>query len=142
MGYLIEAPTTLGPQIVTAKISLTAFELLSPGYIIDIPEYPAIKNYYWQVLSMNGEINGGTILYVGTSTVHIQASTATHPQFRFGGGFMQNNNNTWLFSNIITTGANQFQFVENDNLQIHNPGTLTLGDGTLNLYITAILIPL
>ena len=139
MGFLIKKAVQ---QIVTAKVTLTSANLLTPGYIVDIPEYPAIKNYYWQVLSMNGEINGGTILYVGTSTVHVQSSTAANAQFRFGGGFIQNTNNTWGFSTIITTGSNPIQFVENDNLQIHNPGTLTLGDGILTLYVTAILIPI
>jgi hypothetical protein len=142
MGYLIEAPKE--QQIVTAKITLTSANLLTPGYIVDIPEYPAVKDYYWQVISMNGYIVNGFINYLGSSTIHIQCSTAAAPQFRFGGAFMQSNVNTWGFANIITTTTivNQQQFSDNGGLQIHNPGTLTVGDSDLDLYITAILLPL
>lgn len=135
MGYLIEPQTD---QIVTAKITLTSADLLAPS-ITDIPEYPATKNYYWQVLSMNGLINNGTIPYIGTSSVHIQASTATTPQFRFSGAFMAYNIGTWGFA-TQTSLNNPIQFVDNDNLQIHNPSGFTLGDSDLILYITAILI--
>jgi hypothetical protein len=139
MGYLIENKPD---QIVTAKVTIASADLLTPGYIIDIPEFPAVKNYFWQVMSMNGAILNGSINYLGTSTIHIQTSTAADPQFRFQGGYMQSNVNTWGFSSIITAGiANPEQFMANDKLQIHNPGTLTLGDSDLILYITAILIP-
>lgn len=135
MGYLIEPP--IPAQIVTAKVTLKPGDLLAPS-ITDIPEYPAVTNYYWQVLSMNGNINNGTIPYVGTAAIHIQASSAINPQFRFGGGYMQSIN-VWGFAPIIAT-TNIKQFVNNDNLQIHNPGGLTIGDSDLTLYITAILI--
>jgi hypothetical protein len=140
MGYLIENKPD---QIVTAKITIASADLLTPGYIVDIPEYPAVNNYYWQVLSMNGLIVNGSINYIGTSTIHIQASTAVNPQFRFVGGYMANNVGTWSFANIINSGTtlNAEQFMDNDKLQLHNPGTLTLGDSDLILYITAILIP-
>jgi hypothetical protein len=139
MGYLIENKPD---QIVTAKVTLTSANLLTPGYMVDIPEYPAVKNYYWQVISMNGAILNGSINYISTSAIHIQASTAADPQFRFVGGYIQNNVGTWGFASIITAGiANPEQFMDNDKLQIHNPGTLTLGDSDLILYITAILIP-
>jgi hypothetical protein len=139
MGYLIENKPD---QIVTAKVTLTSADLLTPGYIVDIPEYPAVKNFYWQVMSMNGNILNGFINYLGTSVIHIQCSTAADPQFRFQGGFMQSNVNTWGFANIITSGiVDPQQFSDNGGLQIHNPGTLTLGDSDLILYITAILIP-
>jgi hypothetical protein len=61
MGYLIENKPD---QIVTAKVTLTSANLLTPGYIVDIPEYPAVKNYYWQVMSMNGAILNGSINYI------------------------------------------------------------------------------
>jgi hypothetical protein len=138
MGYL-ENPVT--QQIVLAKVTLTSADLLTPGYIFDIPEYPAVKNFFWQVISMNGYIVNGFINYLGTSTVHIQCSTAATPQFRFQGGYMQSNVNTWGFANIITTGiVDPQQFADNGGLQIHNPGTLTIGDSDLILYISAILI--
>jgi hypothetical protein len=138
MGYLIEPPVQA--QIVTAKVTLRPADLLAPS-ITDIPEYPATPNYYWQVLSMNGYINNGTTLYVGTSSVHIQASTALASQFRFSGAFMTDNIGTWGFSLMQTALNNPIQFVDNDNLQIHNPSGFTLGDSNLTLYITAILIP-
>jgi hypothetical protein len=139
MGYLIENKPD---QIVTAKVTIASADLLTPGYIVDIPEYPAVKNYHWQVLSMTGQIANGSINYIGTSTIHVQASTAASPQLRFPGGYMQNNVGTWSFAPIITSGiVNPEQFMDNDNLQLHNPGTLTLGDSDLILYITAILIP-
>lgn len=135
MGYLIEPPAPA--QIVFAKVTLKPGDLLAPS-ITDIPEYPATPGYYWQVLSMNGYINNGTIPYIGTSSVHIQASTAINIQFRFAGGYM-NVLNSWAFA-VIQTLANTKQFVDNDNLQIHNTTGLTLGDSNLDLYITAILI--
>ena len=78
MGFLIKKAAQ---QIVTAKVTLTPADLLSVS-IIDIPEYPAVNNHYWQVLSMNGHITGGTLPYVGSSVVHVQASTANTSQFR------------------------------------------------------------
>jgi hypothetical protein len=140
MGYLIEAATA--QQIVNAKITLTSAELLDPGYQIDIPEYPAVPGAYWQVLSMNGLIVNGTTSYTGISGIHIQARNAADPQFRFAAGYMSSAVNTWHFSTIITGISNPQQFKDNAGLQIHNPGTLTLGDRDLILYITAILLPL
>lgn len=137
MGYLIEPPVPA--QIVFAKVTLKPGDLLAPS-ITDIPEYPATQGYYWQVLSMNGFINNGTTVYIGTSSVHIQASTALASQFRFSGAFLAYNIGTWGFSTIQTALNNPIQFVNNDKLQIHNPGSFTLGDADLTLYITAILI--
>ena len=136
MGYLIEPP--IPAQIVTAKVTLRAADLLAPS-ITDIPEYQATPGYYWQVLSMNGYINNGSIPYVGTSSVHIQASTATGTQFRFNAAFMAYNIGTWGFAIIQTALNNPIQFVENDKLQIHNPNSMTLGDADFTLYINAIL---
>jgi hypothetical protein len=136
MGYLIDNKPN---QIVIAKVTLTPSNLLAPS-IIDIPEYPAVKNYHWQVLSMTGHITGGAIPYVGASAVHIQSSTAPNLQFRFQGAYMSGPIDTWAFADI-NANANITQFVDNDKLQIHNPVALTLGDSNLDLYITAILIP-
>lgn len=137
MGYLIKK----GAQIVTAKVTLTPADLLSVS-IIDIPEYPAVQNYYWQVLAMNGHITGGTLPYVGSSVVHVQASTANTPQFRFGATYINSAINTWQFAAMNSNPINGILFVANDNLQIHNPNGLTIGNSNLDLYITAILIPL
>jgi hypothetical protein len=138
MGYLIKKAVQ---QIVTAKVTLTPANLLAVT-IIDIPEYPRVDNFYWQVLSMNGHITGGTLPYVGTSTVHVQASTANTSQFRFGGGYLQSAINTWQFAQINSNPTNGILFVANDNLQIHVPVALTIGNSNLDLYLTAILIPL
>ena len=137
MGYL-ENPVT--QQIVLAKVTLTQADLFTTGFVLDIPEYPAVKNYHWQVLAMTGLITGGTIPYVGTSSIHIQASTVTLAQMRFQGGYIQNPIGTWGFASFSSAGANPIQFSDNDNLQVHNPTGLTLGDSDLILYISAILI--
>ena len=139
MGYLIENKPD---QIVTAKITLTSADLLTPGYIVNITEYPAVKNYYWQVLSMNGNIVNGATVYSSTSAIHIQASSASTYQWRFGGTFMSQITNSWGLATALGGGANSIQFAQNDKLQIHNPGTLLLGDNDLDIYITAILLPL
>jgi len=136
MGYLIKPQTD---QIVTAKLTLTSADLLTPGLIIDIPEYPAVQDYFWNVIYMNGNIVNGTTSYTGTSAIHIQTSTALNIQLRFVGTFMNGAVNNWLTAGIAG-GSPTIQFVDNDNLQIHNPGTLTLGDNDLVLYIGAILI--
>ena len=137
MGYLINKDKD---QIVTAKVTLTSANLLTPGYIVDIPEYPAVKGFFWQVLSLAGNIQSGSTLYVGTSSIHVQASTASTLQYRFTGGFMQSAIDSFGFGVINTSATNPVQFVDNDKLQMHNPGTLTLGDSDLIIYITAILI--
>jgi hypothetical protein len=137
MGYL-ENPVT--QQIVTAKVTLTSADLLTPGLVIDVPEYPAVKDYFWVVLNMNGNIVNGSTPYVGTNSIHIQASTAPDVQSRFVGGFLSNVTNTWCNAPINTSSAGIIIFADNDNLQIHNPGTLTVGDNDLILYISAILI--
>lgn len=139
MGYLIEAPVE--QQIVTAKVNLKSAQLLTPGLIVNIPEYPAVVGYFWQVLSINMNITGNTP-YIGTSSIHIQASGALNPQYRFGGADIQGLNGTWTSGNISATGPNIIQFKDNDKLQIHNPGILTVGTNSINIYITAILIPL
>jgi hypothetical protein len=137
MGYLIKPQTD---QIVTAKVTLTSADLLTPGFIIDVPEYPAVKDYFWQVLSMNGLIVNGSTPYTSTSAIHIQASIASIYQWRFGGTFMGQNTNSWGSGTPLSGTGNNTQFADNDKLQIHNPGTLLIGDNDLNIYITAILI--
>lgn len=137
MGYLIKPQTE---QIVTAKVTLTSADLLTPGLIIDVPEYPAVKDYFWVVLNMNGNIINGATPYVGTNSIHIQASTAAEVQSRFTGGFLSSVTDTWCNAPINSNNAGITIFADNDNLQIHNPGTLTVGDNDLILYISAILI--
>jgi len=137
MGYLIKPQTD---QIVTAKVTLTSADLLTPGFIIDVPEYPAVKDYFWQVLSMNGNIVNGSTPYTSTSSIHIQAANASIYQWRLAGTFMSQNTNSWESAQLLSSASSNIQFVENDRLQIHNPGTLLMGDNDLNIYITAILI--
>jgi len=139
MGYLIEAPKD--EQIVTAKVTLTSANLLTPGYIVDIPEYPAVKDYYWQVLKFNANIVNGFTPYVGTSAIHIQCATSANFQSRFVNILMQQSSGVFTTADFNTT-INATIYSDNGSLQIHNPGTLTLGDTDLNLYVTAILIPL
>lgn len=136
MGYLIKAIPT---EIVTAKVTLTSANLLTPGYIYAIPEFPKVPGYFWNVLYMNGEIINGTTPYTGTSNIHIQASSVATVQLRFAGIYMQNLPGIWAAAS--PQGSVGTQYATNDNLEIHNPGTLTLGDTELNLYIGANLIP-
>ncbi|MFN9114805.1 MAG: hypothetical protein ACK5XN_32485 [Bacteroidota bacterium] len=135
MGYLIKA---IPSEIITAKVILTSSNILTPGYIYDIPEYPAIKGYFWNVIYMNGEIVNGSTPYIGTSAIHIQASSVTTLQMRFAGGYLQNLTGVW--GSASSSGSVGTQYLENDKLQIHNPGTLTGGDNELHLYIGANLI--
>jgi hypothetical protein len=136
MGYLIKAIPT---EIVTAKVTLTSANLLTPGYIYNIPEYPKVVGYFWHVLYMNGEIVNGTTPYAGSSGIHIQSSSAANVLFRFVGTYMNNLPGTWVFA--TQSGTAGTHYVVNDQLSIHNPGTLTLGDTEINLYIGANLIP-
>jgi hypothetical protein len=53
MGYLIPVDPN---KIVTAKITLREDDLKAVGSLYNIPEYPAVKGYFWNVLFMNGEI--------------------------------------------------------------------------------------
>lgn len=135
MGYLIKAIPT---EIVTAKVTLTSANLLTPGFIYAIPEYPKVAGYFWNVLYMNGEIVNGSTPYTGTSGIHIQASSVSL-QLRFTGTYMQNLPGIW--GSATGAGVVGTQYAPNDDLEIHNPGTLTLGDTELNLYIGANLIP-
>lgn len=137
MGYLIEAPKE--EQIVIAKVTLTSANLLTPGYIFDIPEYPAVKDHYWQVLKFNAHIVNGSVPYIGTSQIHIQSANAANFQSRFINTLMQGAPGVFVTADFNTT-INATIYVDNDKLQIHNPGTLTVGDSDLDLYITAILI--
>jgi hypothetical protein len=137
MGYLIKAIPT---EIVTAKVTLTSANLLTPGYIFTIPEYPAIDRAFWNVIYMNGEIINGSTPYVGTSSIHIQTANVTGVQLRFQNIYMQSPTGTWLFATGSGAAAST-NYATNEPLQIHNPGTLTLGDNELNLYIGANLIP-
>lgn len=136
MGYLIKAIPT---EIVTAKVTLTSANLLTPGFIYAIPEYPKVAGYFWNVLYMNGEIVNGITPYLGTSGIHVQASSVSAVQLRFTGIYMQNLPGIW--GAATPSGSVGTQYAPNDNLEIHNPGTLTLGDTELNLYIGANLIP-
>ncbi|MFO0452066.1 MAG: hypothetical protein ACK52I_26020 [Pseudomonadota bacterium] len=136
MGYLIKAIPT---EIVTAKVTLTSANLLTPGYIFTIPEYPAIDRAFWNVIYMNGEIVNGSTPYVGTSSIHIQTANVTGVQLRFQNTYMQSPVGTWIAAIGTGTGSNT-NFATNQPLEIHNPGTLTLGDNDLNIYIGATLI--
>jgi len=135
MGYLIEPNTK---EIVIAKVTLTSANLLTPGYIYNIPEYAAVKGYFWNVLYMNGEITNGSTPYTGTSFIHIQADGASGPQYRFTGVYMQGLPGVW--SHASPSGGAAASYLQFKQLQIHNPGTLTLGDTELVLYIGANLI--
>jgi hypothetical protein len=134
MGYLIKQNN----QIVTAKVTLTSADLLTPGFIYSIPEYPKVTGYFWNAIYMNGEIVNGATPYAGTSGIHIQAASALTLQLRFAGAYMQNLPGIWGAAS--TAGTAGTQYVPNDNLEIHNPGTLTAGNTELNIYIGAILI--
>lgn len=134
MGYLIDP----NKQIVTAKVTLTSANLLTPGYIYNIPEYAAVKGYFWNVLYMNGEITNGFTPYAGTSFIHIQADGTTSAQYRFTGVYMQGLPGVW--SHASPTGGAGASFLQFKQLQIHNPGTLTGGDTELVIYIGANLI--
>jgi hypothetical protein len=135
MGFIIKK---IPIEIVTAKVTLTSADLLTPTFIYDIPEYPKVSGYFWNVLYMNGEIINGTTPYSGTSGIHIQSAGALTLQLRFPGNYMQNLPGTW--SHASTGGGSGTQYLSDDKLQIHNPGTLTLGDTELNIYIGANLI--
>jgi hypothetical protein len=135
MGYLIKAIPT---EIVTAKVTLTSADLLTSGFIYDIPEYPKVSGYFWNVLYMNAEIVNGTTPYTGSSAIHIQSAGALTLQLRFPGNYMNNLPGIW--SHASAGGGSGTQYLSDDKLQIHNPGTLTLGDTELNIYIGANLI--
>lgn len=134
MGYLLKNPN----QIITAKVLLSSANLLTPGYIFDIPEYPKVDGYFWNVIYMNGEIINGTTPYSGTSAIHIQAASVPNAQFRFPGAYMGAALGTWSIAS--NSGGGVTQFSANDKLQIHNPSTLTLGNTELMIYIGANLI--
>jgi len=135
MGYLIKATPA---KIITAKVTLTIADLLTPGFIYSIPEFPKVTGYFWNVLYMNGEIVNGTTPYTGTSGIHIQASSVSTLQLRFPGNYMNNLPGIW--SHASPGGGSGTQYAPNDNLEIHNPGTLTGGDTELTIYIGANLI--
>ena len=136
MGFLIKKAAQ---QIVTAKISLTPTDLNTAGFIYDIPEFPATPGYFWNTLFMNGEIIAdiGSTPYIGTTNIHIQASTAPNYQLRFGSAFMSQPDGTW-HTTVVTTILGQV-YQRNDKLQIHNVNALTVGDTSLNIYVGAIL---
>lgn len=136
MGYLIKKQVQ---EIVTAKITLTSAELLTPGFIVNIPEYPAIPGYFWNVLYMNGNIVNGTIPYIGNSAIHIQTLTALNVQAIFPKIYMNSAVNSWIAADPAP-GLLTLQYVVNDGLQIHNPGILTVGDTELIIYVGANLI--
>jgi hypothetical protein len=137
MGYLIENKPD---QIVTATLLLTKSDLLAASST-DIPEFPAVAGYFWQVLYMNAEIltGAGGTPYVGTSQIHIQADLATTPQLRFVNNYMSQAVGTWDQSQYNLLGTNT-KYAVNSQLQIHNPNPLTIGDTSLNIYIGAVLI--
>ena len=137
MGYLIKKPAA--QQIVTAKVTLTSADLLTPGYIYSIPEFPAVADYFWNTQTVIGEIvpDIGSLSYVGTSNIHLQCSTGTAPLFRFGNLFMSEPKTT--FAHAIISLPKDIQYAVNDSLEIHNPGTLTVGNTGLIIYVSAIL---
>lgn len=134
MGYLIVNTK----QIIYSKVFISSANLLTPGYIVDIPEYLAVNGYFWNVLFMTGKIANGTTPYTGSSGIHIQASLGIQAQGRFPGTYMSLPTNT--FSSATFSATNNTQFVVNDKLQIHNPGTLLSGNNDLVLNIGAILV--
>jgi hypothetical protein len=135
MGYLIKAIPT---EIVTAKVTLTSANLLAGNYIYDIPEYPQVNDYFWNVIYMCGQIVNGSTPYTGNTQIHIQAANAPFFQYRFTSNLMQEPISFFGRATINITGS---QFKPNDNLQIHTGSALFAGDTDLNIYIGANLIP-
>ncbi len=125
-------------MIITAKVTLTSANLLTPGYIYSIPEYPIVTGFFWNVIYMLGEIVNGTTPYTGASGIHIQASAAANNQARFSGIYMTGAVGSFGAATIAATTGQHY--APNDNLEIHNPGTLTLGNTELVIYIGANLI--
>lgn len=138
MGFLIKKQVQ---EIVTAKVTLTSADLSTPGFIYNIPEYPAIVGYFWAVCYSCAEIINGSTPYTNQSIIHIQSENATGIQYRFDTNLMQGNVGAFRFAEIRTGTLNQYQFVQNDQLQIHNPTAFTGGDTDLQIYIGATLIP-
>jgi hypothetical protein len=136
MGFLIKK---VKDQIVTAKITLREDDLKATGSIYNIPEYPAVKGYFWNVLTMNGEIieDVGNTPYVGTTNIHIQSENSLNYQLRFGASYMSQPVGYW-HTTIVTTILPTI-YTPFDQLQIHNTGALTVGDTSLVIYIGAIL---
>lgn len=137
MGYLIKATPT---EIITAKVTLTSADLLTPGFILVIPDFPATQNYFWNAFSVIGEIvtDIGSTAYTGLSDIHLQCTTGSAPLFRFGNTFMQNVRGT--FAPATISQPNNIKYAVNDTLEIHNPGTLLTGTTGINIYVTANLI--
>jgi hypothetical protein len=140
MGFLVKK--TASTDIVKAKVTLTSANLLTPGYIYDIPEYPAVNNYYWNVIYMIGfVINPPAVpiyAYIGTSQIHIQAQFSGTPQFRFQNTIMQFTAINFNGTQNSTIASNPYEV--NNSLQIHNPGILTGGTTELDIFIGANLI--
>jgi hypothetical protein len=139
MGFIIKK--TAATDIVKAKVTLTSANLLTPNYIVSIPEYTGVTGYYWNVLYMWGiirPINIPPILYLGTSQIHIQAIGSTNFQYKFINTFMQNIVGTSIAATINTITGQVYRI--DRGLEIHNPGILTLGDTELDIYIGANLI--
>ena len=137
MGFLVKKAAD---EIVVAKVTLTSADLLTPGFIYNIPEYPAVPGYFWAVSYSCAEIVNGSTAYANQSVIHIQSENATGIQYRFDANLMQGNTGAFRFAEIRTGTLNQNQFVINDQLQIHNPTALIGGDNEVNIYIGAILI--
>lgn len=135
MGYIIDP----NKQIVTAKVTLSSAFLSTPN-IFNIPEYPATPNHFWLVSYACAEIVNGSTPYSNQSVIHIQSENATSIQFRFDANFMQGVLGTFRFAEIRYGNLNGIQFVQSDQLQIHNPTALTGGDTDLHIYIGATLI--
>ena len=135
MGYLIEPNTK---EIVTAKVTLTSANLLTPGYIYNIPEYPAVPNYFWNVIYMCGEIVNGTTPYLTGGQIHIQNENAANFQYRFDSSVMMFLPGTFVRAVI---GPLQRIYLQSDQLQIHNDLSGFIGGDTdLNIYVGATLI--
>lgn len=135
MGYLIKAIST---EIVTAKVTLTSANLLTPGYIYNIPEYPAVPNYFWNVIYMCGQIVNGTTPYLTAGQIHIQNENAPFFQYRFDSTLMTNSPSFFTRAGI---GPYQSIYLQNDKLQIHNDLSGFIGGDTdLNIYVGATLI--
>lgn len=134
MGYLLKNTN----QIITAKVLLTKTNLLTPGYIFDIPEYSAVNGYFWNPIYMNGEIINGSTPYIGTSTIHIQTN-GLNPIMRFQPNYMGAPTGAWIQA-TFTGNFNLAHYQQNKSLQIHNTGTLSGGDNELMIYIGANLI--
>jgi hypothetical protein len=124
------------------KKVLIAADIIAGGDF-SISECPAVSGHHWEIVSQSVKLVGATTPYDGAAVIGIGAASVSKPQFLDSGEILSGGVDIWtnlLGANVISASVINECYVTNKELIVNITAASTVGDGTLTVYGTAILV--